>query len=128
MLLFTCPRPGRGLFAARLLGGLLLLTLLLTLLLASRVQAQAPAWAWARNMTVAAIAPDNNALMKPGRVATDAAGNSYVLGQVAGAGTFGSLSLSNPIPSGGFLAKLDAAGNYVWVRGFTATGSAAPST
>ena len=89
-------------------------------------RAQAPAWAWARNMTVAAIAPNNSALLAPARVATDGSGNSYVLGQVAGAATFGALGLSNPVPAGAFIAKLDAAGNYVWVRGLPASGSAAP--
>ena len=123
MHLFTCPRPGWDLLAAGRLASLLVLALALSL----TAQAQAPAWAWARNMTVAAIAPNNSATLAPARVVADGSGNSYVLGRVAGAATFGPLSLSNPIPSGAFIAKLDAAGNYVWVRGFTATGAANPT-
>ncbi len=84
----------------------------------SPAQAQAPTWAWARNATVS---PSN--VLSPARVATDAGGNSYVLGQFGGAtsvATFGTLTLSN---GGTFLAKLDPAGNYLWAQrlGGTAT-------
>ena len=123
MRLYTHPRPNRGLFATYRPAGLLVLALALSL----TARAQAPAWAWARNMTVAAISPSNSAVLAPARVVADGSGNSYVLGRVAGTATFGALSLSNPVPSGGFIAKLDAAGNFVWVRGFTATGAADPT-
>lgn len=127
MQVFTPSSPNRNPAAARLLSGLLLLALMLAWPLAGHVHAQVPTWAWASNMTAVPIPPTNGTNMAPSRVAVDGSGNSYVLGRVAGAATFGTIALSNPIPSGGFVAKLDAAGNYLWVRGFTATGAANPT-
>lgn len=56
-------------------------------------------------------------------MATDATGNSYVLGQYGGATnvvTFGTLTLAN---GGTFLAKLDPAGNYLWAQRLGGTAS-----
>lgn len=45
-------------------------------------------------------------------IAVDAAGNSYVVGATDGNATFGSLTLAG---GGGFVAKLNSAGNFLWV-------------
>ena len=78
---------------------------------AAPVQAQAPAWAWARNATVT---PGN--LIIPVRVAADASGNSYVLGQFTGTVTLGSTTLVSAGDTDLFLAKLDPAGTYLWAQ------------
>lgn len=45
-------------------------------------------------------------------IAVDAAGNAYVCGSTDGNAAFGALTLPG---AGGFVAKLDAAGNFLWV-------------
>ena len=114
MQLFTCIFPQGGRFAARPFGGLLLLLLVWALPQASR--AQAPAWAWARNLTVAPSSASATPSLIPTRIATDASGNSYVLGHFAGIVTLGTTALTNAASTDLFVAKLDPAGNYLWTQ------------
>ncbi|MFO7659499.1 MAG: hypothetical protein R6V77_01180 [Candidatus Cloacimonadaceae bacterium] len=54
-------------------------------------------------------------------ISVDAFGNSYVTGYYTGSGTFGSISLINNGSNDGFVAKLDANGNWLWVRNIGGT-------
>lgn len=84
----------------------------------SPARAQAPAWAWARNITV----PPSNTLI-PMRITTDASGNSYVLGQFTGTVSMGSISLVSAGSNDLFVAKLDPAGTYLWAQRLGGTGT-----
>jgi len=98
-----------GLFAA-LLG--------LALLLAGpgRAQSPVPAFNLVRAAGVAQSPMDGMASNH--KIATDAAGNSYIAGTFEGTVSFGSIALSSVGGSDVFVAKLDPAGNYLWaVRG-----------
>jgi len=53
-------------------------------------------------------------------IAVDAAGNSYVSGSFTGTATFGTSTL---IGSGGFVAKLDTDGNWMWAQNSGGTSS-----
>ena len=46
------------------------------------------------------------------------AGNSIVAGYMFGSVDFGQISLSTPVQFDGFVAQTDAAGNWIWARGF----------
>ncbi len=58
-------------------------------------------------------------------IAADAAGNVYSFGNYQGMSTFGSTTVSaaflNSATQDMFLSKLDAAGNFAWVKGFGST-------
>ncbi|GAB3829980.1 SBBP repeat-containing protein [Hymenobacter jeollabukensis] len=95
--------------------------LLLMLLAGNAAHAQTtPAFgaAWATGT----VASPLNSLSYISATARDAAGNVYVAGNFIGTTGFGSLSLTSTdpyVPYGGgdaFVAKLDASGNYLWVR------------
>lgn len=63
---------------------------------------------WARRFGSGAGADDN-----PTQIAVDGSGNLYIAGTCADGADFGGLS----VPTGGyFVTKLDAAGNFLWVR------------
>lgn len=51
-------------------------------------------------------------------MAVDAAGAVYVTGSFAGTINLGGQTLTSAAGTGGFLAKLDAQGNHVWIRPF----------
>jgi subtilisin-like proprotein convertase family protein len=82
-----------------------------------------------QNGFIAKYAPDGSSVwardlggsgyVSPGRVAVDAAGNVYEVGQFEYTATFGTLTLSNAgTGPDAFLAKLDPSGNFLWVRQF----------
>ncbi|RAK68184.1 SBBP repeat-containing protein [Hymenobacter edaphi] len=95
--------------------------LLLLLLAGSAAYAQTtPAFgaAWATGT----VASPFNSQSSINATARDAAGNVYIAGNFIGTTGFGSLSLSSTEPyvyygaGDAFVAKLDAQGNYLWVR------------
>lgn len=80
------------------------------LLVLSGLGAQAPDWMWVKQ---AGGAGNDNCF----NIATDTAGNSYVCGWFQGTSTFGTVSLTSDSASLDiFVGKLDAAGNWLWVR------------
>jgi len=87
--------------------GLVSATLLL--LLAGGLVAQpGTAWLWAQGAGGPGLDSGNAIVM-------DGVGNIYVTGRFTGTATFGSTTLSSLGTSDAFIAKLDPAGNWLWV-------------
>jgi len=88
--------------------------LLSTTLSTSQAQSAAPDWQWAKRIPLASsIIP---------AAATDAGGNSIIIGSFLGNATFGNTILTSYEPSSSgdsFVAKHDAQGAVLWVRQIT---------
>lgn len=78
------------------------------------------AWIDTSGQAIRAIAGTGSDVQIPRSVAGDALGNTYVTGLTFAPITFGNFTTSHP---GFFLAKIDASGNVVWVRGQSTPGA-----
>ncbi len=103
-----------------------LAVLVLGLLLVAPQIGWAQNWQWvtANQATVNNFYPDNRC----GAVTTDAAGNAYVAGHFEGTQIFvlpsGPTVLTSVGDSDAFIAKINATGQYQWVRQIASTGEA----
>ncbi|WP_165822082.1 beta strand repeat-containing protein [Hymenobacter edaphi] len=83
------------------------------------------AWQWAKSEQRGT----GNKVVR--QAAVDASGNRYVVGYFTGTITLGSTTLSNPDPTDwtydAFVAKMDAAGNWLWAQRIGGTGSELPT-
>ncbi|HOZ01662.1 MAG TPA: T9SS type A sorting domain-containing protein [Candidatus Syntrophosphaera sp.] len=73
------------------------------------LSAQAPSWVWAAG---GGGADDDSGYA----VATDSSGNIYATGKFQGTAMFGATTLTSAGGDEIFVAKLDAAGNWLWAR------------
>ena len=88
-----------------------IIPLLLTCLLGGFAAAQAPDFAWARQI-------GNSGITSGGLLALDYDGNSYVAGVFSTTLTIGATTLVHPGPGGAsvFFAKFDASGTGLWAK------------
>ena len=73
-----------------------------------KLQAQAPDFLWAKQ----AVGPSAGQA-----IAKDAAGNVFVVGRFYNSAVFGSTTLTNANNWDVFVAKYDASGSLIWIRG-----------
>ncbi len=77
---------------------------------------------------VADIAADSGSVDEGYAVAVDGSGNVVVAGSFQGTTTFGQATLSAAGQSESFVAKLDPAGQFLWARGTSGSGSSVAQT
>jgi Beta-propeller repeat len=56
-------------------------------------------------------------------VATDGAGNAYIVGKCGAIATFGNITITNSHSGVGFVAKSDGDGTFIWAKPLVATGN-----
>lgn len=85
------------------------------------LNAQTPAWSWAKT---AGAAMQNTHAGGTERftstIATDSKGNSCITGHFVGTAMFGTITVSSPSFPAVFTAKYDSSGNCLWVKHFGA--------
>jgi hypothetical protein len=96
--------------------------------------AQAPTWQWGLQSTNPTPTDDTEAFGRA--IVTDAAGNSYVAGDLnsspstrqVNTRSFGASTLASTQPGSGFVGKVSAAGQWQWARLVAADGDGAGAT
>lgn len=91
--------------------GIILLLVIATISTSLKAQA----WQWAKQAS-------STNMLYTRCVDVDASGNSYITGEFFNSLTLGSVTLSNPLMYGIFIAKYDAVGNIVWAKIAAAAG------